>query len=171
MGSLDKRLLLFSHWTYKSPSFLLDYSAFSHGLFFLFPINYSLEAEVVTVDVKAAKVFLESGYVYLDVRTVEEFKKGHVHAEKIFNIPYMFNAPEGRVKNPKFLNEVSAVCKEEDHLVVGCQSGVRSLYAAADLLSAGFKDASNMGGGYLAWVQNEFPLKVEEGKKLNSDLL
>ncbi|KAF2312410.1 hypothetical protein GH714_034595 [Hevea brasiliensis] len=96
----------------------------------------SLEAEVVTVDVKAAKVFLESGYVYLDVRTVEEFKKGHVHAEKIFNIPYMFNAPEGRVKNPKFLNEVSAVCKEEDHLVVGCQSGVRSLYAAADLLSA-----------------------------------
>ncbi|KAG8662819.1 hypothetical protein MANES_01G147900v8 [Manihot esculenta] len=98
-------------------------------------------------------------------RTVEEFKKGHVQTEKILNIPYMFNTPEGRVKNPKFLNEVSAVCKEEDHLVVGCQSGVRSLSATADLLNAGFKDASNMGGGYIAWVQNGFPLKVEEEEK------
>jgi len=28
-------------------------------------------------------------------RTVEEFEKGHVDAEKIINIPYMFNTPEG----------------------------------------------------------------------------
>ena len=27
-------------------------------------------------------------------RTVEEFQKGHVDAEKIINIPYMFNTPE-----------------------------------------------------------------------------
>ncbi|XP_048230146.1 rhodanese-like domain-containing protein 17 isoform X2 [Ricinus communis] len=129
-------------------------------------LDKSSGAEVVTVDVKAAKGLLESDYVYLDVRTVEEFKKGHVHAEKILNIPYMFNTPEGRVKNPKFLQEVSAVCKEEDHLVVGCQSGVRSLYATADMLGAGFKDVSNMEGGYLAWMQNEFPLKIEEEQKI-----
>lgn len=24
-----------------------------------------------------------------------EFKKGHVHAEKVFNIPFMFKSPEG----------------------------------------------------------------------------
>jgi len=29
-------------------------------------------------------------------RTVEEFQKGHVDAEKIINIPYMFNTPEGK---------------------------------------------------------------------------
>lgn len=28
-------------------------------------------------------------------RTVEEFKKGHVDAPKIFNVPYMFNTPQG----------------------------------------------------------------------------
>ncbi|GMY12260.1 thiosulfate sulfurtransferase 18 [Fagus crenata] len=113
-------------------------------------------AEVVTVDVHAAKDQIKSGHKYLDVRTVEEYKKGHVGADKILNIPYMFNTPEGRVKNPQFLNEVSSACNKEDHLIVGCQSGVRSLYATADLLSAGFKHASNMGGGYLAWVENGF---------------
>lgn len=28
-------------------------------------------------------------------RTVEEFQRGYVDAEKIYNIPYMFNTPEG----------------------------------------------------------------------------
>ncbi|CAK7334223.1 unnamed protein product [Dovyalis caffra] len=123
-------------------------------------------SEVVTIDVKASKGLLESGHIYLDVRTVEEYEKGHVNAENIFNIPYMFNTPEGRVKNPNFLKEVSAVCKEEDHIVVGCQSGVRSLYATADLLSAGFKDVSDMGGGYLAWKENVFPVKIEKEQKV-----
>lgn len=117
-------------------------------------------AEVVTVDVYVTKGLIQNSYVYLDVRTVEEFQKGHVDAEKIINIPYMFNTPEGRVKNPEFLKEVLSACKKEDHLIVGCQSGVRSLYATADLLAEGFKDVSNMGGGYLDWVKNEFPVKA-----------
>ncbi|TKY55923.1 Thiosulfate sulfurtransferase 18 [Spatholobus suberectus] len=116
--------------------------------------------EVLTVDVLAAKGLIQTSHVYLDVRTVEEFQKGHVDAEKIINIPYMFNTPEGRVKNPEFLKEVSSACEKEDHIIVGCQSGVRSLYATADLLTEGFKDVSNMGGGYLDWVKNEFPVKA-----------
>ncbi|KAM7261266.1 hypothetical protein ACFE04_026741 [Oxalis oulophora] len=120
--------------------------------------------QVATIDVKAAKHLVESsGYVYLDVRTVEEFDKGHplvVTEKKTLNIPYMFNTPEGRVKNPDFLKEISSACKEDDLLVVGCQSGVRSLSAAADLLNAGFKVVNNMGGGYLAWVQTGFPIKT-----------
>lgn len=116
--------------------------------------------EVVTVDVVAAKDFIQTSHIYLDVRTVEEFQKGHVDAEKIINIPYMFNTPEGRVKNPEFLKEVSSALKKEDHVIVGCQSGVRSVYATVDLLTEGFKDVSNMGGGYLDWVKNEFPVKI-----------
>ncbi|XP_030974819.1 thiosulfate sulfurtransferase 18 isoform X1 [Quercus lobata] len=119
-------------------------------------LDVSLGAEVVTVDVHASKDLINSGHKYLDVRTVEEFKKGHVGADKILNIPYLFNTPEGRVKNPQFLSEVSSVCNKEDQIIVGCQSGVRSLSATADLLSAGFKHVSNMGGGYLAWVENGF---------------
>ncbi|KAJ1398694.1 Rhodanese-like domain [Sesbania bispinosa] len=127
----------------------------------------SLGPEVVTVDVLAAKGLIQTSHVYLDVRTVEEFQKGHVDAEKIINIAYMFNTPQGRVKNPEFLNEVLSVCKKEDHLIVGCQSGVRSLYATADLLAEGFKDVNNMGGGYLDWVKNEFPVKAPK-KELSS---
>ncbi|PON53455.1 Rhodanese-like domain containing protein [Parasponia andersonii] len=116
-------------------------------------------AEVVTIDVQAAKDLINSGYGYLDVRTVQEYNKGHVEAAKIFNIPYLFNTPEGRVKNPEFLTEVLSACGKEDNLVVGCQSGVRSLSATADLQNAGFKHVSNMGGGYLAWVESGFPIE------------
>ncbi|TXG59805.1 hypothetical protein EZV62_014378 [Acer yangbiense] len=114
-------------------------------LLLLLLVNSSCEgAEVVTIDVHQTKDLLHSGsYSYLDVRTVEEYKKG-------------------RVKNPDFLKEVTSLCKEDDHLVVGCQSGVRSVYATSDLLTAGFKDVSNMGGGYLSWVENGFPVKVDE---------
>ncbi|CAI8583456.1 unnamed protein product [Vicia faba] len=111
----------------------------------------SSQPEVVTVDVLAAK-------------TVEEFQKGHVDSEKIINIAYMFNTPEGRVKNPDFLKEVLSLCKKEDHLIVGCQSGVRSVYATVDLLAEGFKDVSNMGGGYLDWIKKEFPIKIHVTK-------
>ncbi|XP_022741814.1 receptor homology region, transmembrane domain- and RING domain-containing protein 1 [Durio zibethinus] len=139
---------------------------FPCGLFLFLLIFYSSGSEVVTIDVTEAKNLLQSGNIYIDVRTVEEYKKGHVHAERILNIPYMFNTLQGRVKNPEFLKEVSSRCKEDDLLVVGCQSGVRSLYATADLLSIGFKNVSNMGGGYLAWVGNGFPLIVEKPAKV-----
>ncbi|XP_016440736.1 thiosulfate sulfurtransferase 18-like isoform X2 [Nicotiana tabacum] len=106
--------------------------------------------EVVTVDVHAARHLLRSGHRYLDVRTEEEFKKGHV--ENSLNIPYMFNTPQGRVKNQKFMEQVSAACGKEEKLVVGCQSGVRSLYATTDLTA----HVSNMGGGYEAWLESGF---------------
>ncbi|KAL6959928.1 hypothetical protein U1Q18_040078 [Sarracenia purpurea var. burkii] len=122
----------------------------------------SSSVEIPTVDVQVAKDLISSGYRYLDVRTDEEFKKGHVDVENALNIPYMFNTPQGRVKNPKFLEQVLSVCNKEDPLVVGCQSGVRSVYATTDLLNADFKDVRNMGGGYIAWVENGFPVTKPE---------
>ncbi|KAI5684063.1 hypothetical protein M9H77_05291 [Catharanthus roseus] len=117
---------------------------------FLLFLYSSLGSEVVTVDVHAAKELLASGHRYLDVRTEEEYKEGHL--ENSWNIPYMFDTPEGRVKNPKFLEQVLSAYSKEDRLVVGCRSGVRSLYATTDLLNAEFKNVCNMGGGYVEWV-------------------
>ena len=31
----------------------------------------------------------------------------------------------------------------------------------------GFKKVSNMGGGYLAWMENGFPIKIEEPIKVH----
>ncbi|KVH91640.1 protein HIGH ARSENIC CONTENT 1, mitochondrial [Cynara cardunculus var. scolymus] len=111
-------------------------------------------SDVVTVDVHEAKDLLNSGHRYLDVRTNEEFNKSHV--DNALNIPYMFITQEGRVKNPEFLAQVSVLCGKEDLLVVGCNSGGRSLKASADLLTAGYKNVKNMAGGYSAWVDNGF---------------
>lgn len=126
------------------------------ALFLLFqwpPLSSSSES-ITTVDVHAAKPLLSSGHRYLDVRTVEEFKKGHL--ENAVNVPYLFFTPQGKEKNPNFVEQVSLACSKDDHIVVGCLSGVRSLQATEDLVSAGFKYVKNMGGGYAAWVENGF---------------
>ncbi|XP_042507580.1 thiosulfate sulfurtransferase 18-like [Macadamia integrifolia] len=120
---------------------------------------------VVNVDVHKAKDLIHSGHRYIDVRTTEEFSRGHVDVENILNIPYLFFTPEGRSKNPQFLEQVSSACSKDDLLVVSCQSGARSLLAATDLHSAGFKHVNNMAGGYGAWVENGFGVKKPEEKK------
>ncbi|KAM6548608.1 hypothetical protein CsatB_020284 [Cannabis sativa] len=108
--------------------------------------------DVVTIDVYTAKGLLSIGHRYLDVRTVEEFNKSHV--EGALNVPYMFITQEGKVKNPEFLSQASAVCKKDDHLVVGCNSGGRSLRACVELLNDGYENVNNMEGGYSKWVDS-----------------
>ncbi|CAL5188160.1 unnamed protein product [Lathyrus oleraceus] len=128
-------------------------------------VSCSSGAKVVTIDVQAAKNLIQTDHAYLDVRTVEEFVKGHVDTAMIINIPYMVDTSKGRVKNPDFLKEVSSAFNKEDHVVVGCQSGVRSLYATSDLLADGFKNVKDMGGGYMDWVRNKFPVNTPETKE------
>ncbi|KMZ67614.1 Rhodanese-like domain-containing protein [Zostera marina] len=72
------------------------------------------------------------------------------------NIPYLFFTPQGRVKNPDFLEIVLETCNKNDFIVVSCASGARSLQATKELLSAGFKHVKNMGGGYSSWIENGF---------------
>ncbi|XP_076919558.1 thiosulfate sulfurtransferase 18-like [Bidens hawaiensis] len=123
--------------------------------------NSSSEANVITIDVLKPYDLLYNGqYRYLDVRTEEEFKNGHVSVGDVLNVPSMIDTPEGRVKNPDFLEEVLQVSTKDDYPIVGCQGGGRSLNATIDLVDAGFKNVYNMGGGYLAWVQNGLPVAV-----------
>ncbi|KAL9148525.1 hypothetical protein ABFS82_12G046900 [Erythranthe guttata] len=139
-------------------------AVFQCGFLLNFVIICSLGAEVVTIDVHAVKKLLSQGHLYIDVRTEEEFKNGHL--ENAFNIPYMFNTPQGMVKNPNFIDQVVSRCDKEDHLIVGCKSGVRSVYATTDILNAGFKHVLNMGGGYTAWIENGFSFKKPHTNEL-----
>ncbi|KAL4577714.1 hypothetical protein LXL04_013825 [Taraxacum kok-saghyz] len=119
------------------------------------------ESEIITIDVHKAKYLLSNGnYRYLDVRTSEEFMKGHIEFNDALNIPYMFTTPQGRVKNVNFMKQVLSLYNMDDRLIVGCQSGVRSVYATTVLLDEGFKHVYNMGGGYLAWIENALPVDV-----------
>lgn len=42
----------------------------------------------------------------------------------------------------------------------GCQSGRRSLMAAAELCSAGFTAVTDIAGGFSAWRENGLPVNV-----------
>ncbi|KAF2563447.1 hypothetical protein F2Q70_00019030 [Brassica cretica] len=99
-------------------------------------LDSSKRQEVVTVDVSQAKILLQSDDQYLDVRTEEEFRRGHCFVPKILNVPYMLNSPQGRVKNQDFLDQVSSLLNPTDDILVGCQSGARSLNATTELVSA-----------------------------------
>jgi rhodanese-related sulfurtransferase len=94
------------------------------------------------------KALLDSGqgYVYLDVRTVEEFEAGHVPGAK--NIPLMIRTPYGTAANPQFVQDVGKNFPRDAKLICGCQKGVRSLRAAQMLLVAGFTAVTDMRGGF-----------------------
>ncbi|XP_043709915.1 senescence-associated protein DIN1 [Telopea speciosissima] len=68
----------------------------------------------------------------------------------------MFRAG-GMTKNPKFIAEVSSNFGKDTEIIVGCQSGKRSLMAATELATAGFTGVTDIAGGYSAWVQNGLP--------------
>ena len=86
--------------------------------------------------------------VYIDVRTEGEFKGGHV--PKSVNIPVVWPDPATRQMkpNPDFIKAVSSHFAKDKRIIVGCQAGGRSQFAADLLAQEGFQDVSNMQGGF-----------------------
>lgn len=95
---------------------------------------------------EARRLQEEEGFLYLDVRTEEEFKQGH--PEKAVLIPAFFAGEQGFVPNPAFLSTVEKHFPKETKLLVGCKSGGRSLKAAEMLKSAGYQNVLNVSGGF-----------------------
>jgi rhodanese-related sulfurtransferase len=95
-----------------------------------------------------AKKLLDQGkdYIYLDVRTVQEFDSGHVPGAK--NIPLLEPAMGRMQMNPKFVEIVEANFGKDQRMIIGCQKGGRSLKAAEMLQDAGFKNIVDMRGGF-----------------------
>ena len=91
---------------------------------------------VESVDAETACVLLASGqYGYIDVRMWEDFDAGHVAGAR--NVAYYLSVTtRGKVKNDRFVEQVAALHGKEDRLLVGCRQGVRSRFAAADLINA-----------------------------------
>ncbi|GBD06800.1 Hydroxyacylglutathione hydrolase GloC [bacterium HR21] len=76
--------------------------------------------------------------LFLDVRDRSEYEAGH--------LPGAYHAPYARL--PQYLGQLP----REAELVVYCQSGERSAYAAAYLQRAGFR-VRLYGGGFAEWVR------------------
>ena len=96
-------------------------------------------------DVEALKQRLDrrERVFILDVREPEEYQ--------ICRIPGSTLIPLGDL--PKHLHELEG----RSDMVVHCKSGVRSAKAVSLLHEAGFKDAKNLKGGILAWIDKVDP--------------
>lgn len=112
-----------------------------------------------SVPVRVAYELQQAGHRYLDVRTEGEFSAGH--PEGAVNIPYMYKTGSGMTKNTHFLEQVSRVFGKDDEIIVGCQSGKRSLMAATELCSAGFTAVTDIAGGFSTWRESELPTTIQ----------
>ena len=112
------------------------------------------------VSVSEAKKLVDEGYVYLDVRTMEEF--GGRHPSGAINVPIAMLGPTGTTANAEFLDVILRVFSPDAKIVVGCSTGVRSLQAAEMLLCAGYTHIVEMRAG-LDGVRNAFGSKTEKG--------
>ena len=89
----------------------------------------------------------DQAVVYIDVRTRREFENGHPAGA--VNIPVAFSDPaRGMVMNPEFVSVVEKNFPKDKKIVVGCQAGPRSNRAAGLLIEAGYRDVSNLLGGF-----------------------
>jgi rhodanese-related sulfurtransferase len=85
--------------------------------------------------------------LYLDVRTEGEFALGHPAGA--INIPVVFIKGPGQMEvNPDFLLIAEKLIPRNKTLVVGCQSGVRSMRACEMLEGAGYSNLTNVVGGF-----------------------
>jgi rhodanese-related sulfurtransferase len=78
---------------------------------------------------------LDAGWSYLDVRTVQEFERGHVPGA--FNVPSQLGSVAGLYDNPDFSSCVAAVFPKPARVIVGCHSGGRSNRAKSLLRAQG----------------------------------
>lgn len=59
----------------------------------------------------------DTEYVYVDVRSLQEFEQGHVPGA--YNIPLLFMTPQGMQPNPEFLAVVKRRFTPRQKLVFG----------------------------------------------------
>jgi rhodanese-related sulfurtransferase len=90
----------------------------------------------------------EPGAVYLDVRTAEEFEAGHPAGARNVPVLVLDAGTRQAAPNPEFVATVIAHVPRSAVVLVGCQSGVRSLRACELLVGAGYENVRNVDGGF-----------------------
>ena len=120
-----------------------------------------------------AKQILAEGSdtVYIDVRTEQEFATGHVPGA--INIPVARpNPPAVELKpDPDFIKRILGRFKKEKNIILGCQSGSRSKFAAELLAKAGYRNLCNMDGGLDGTRDNLGRISVPGWRQLGFEIV
>ena len=102
---------------------------------------------IKTVSVNEARTMHDSGeWLFLDVRTEKEFKKG--------SIPEAVHLQRGLLE---FRIE-KKIPDKTARIVVYCKSGSRSTLSACVLKRMGYVNAVSMDGGWKGWVKEGHPI-------------
>jgi rhodanese-related sulfurtransferase len=123
--------------------------------------------------VSEARKLQEDGSTYVDVRSTREFAAGH--PEGAVNVPLMEpDEDTGQMMpNPDFVRVMRANYPPDSPLLLGCQVGGRSMRAAQMLESFGYKDVTNVKGGFAGtrdplgrsidpgWVESDLPVETD----------
>ncbi|MBS4051864.1 MAG: rhodanese-like domain-containing protein [Methylomonas sp.] len=104
--------------------------------------------QIKEVDTATAMGQLQSSLI-LDVREPAEYAAGH--------LPGAINIPRGVLEfkidaTPEFQG------KQQESIVVYCQTGGRSALAALALNQLGYTQAVSLAGGFKAWSESGLPL-------------
>jgi thioredoxin 1 len=96
---------------------------------------------------KFKELIAKGDYILVDVRTPDEFSRGHIQGSTAIN-----------VADPGFPSKVALLQKDKTILIY-CLTGSRSSYAARYLIQNGFKKVYNLQNGIMDWSQQGFPLE------------
>ncbi len=97
--------------------------------------------DVTILSVEEAKTILaeDPEAVFLDVRTPEEFKEGHIEGAVLINF-----------FDEDFKEQVATLNKEKP-VYIYCRSGNRSQKAGLILTQMGFQEVYDIEAGYMGW--------------------
>jgi thioredoxin len=119
------------------------------GLLFFWGMAFS--QSVINTDALKFNSLLKTGNgIILDVRTPQEFSRGHIANATLINI-----------SDKDFINKV-AVLQKDKPIYIYCLSGSRSWVAADYLAKNGFKQVYNLQQGLIDWQRNNLPLEKSE---------
>jgi rhodanese-related sulfurtransferase len=95
---------------------------------------------------------MNDGAFLLDVRSIDEYRSGHLTGAKNLSIADL----------PAKIESLAA--HKTQPTIVYCESGMRSSRACGLLRKAGFEQLHNLSGGISAWRGANLPI-VKQGKK------
>lgn len=109
--------------------------------------NQSKDIQVISPQEVRDAVYDDNSHQLIDVRTVDEFKEGHLK-----------NAQNICVTDGDFEENVAKLDKDQP-VYLYCRSGKRSAKAAEILKDLGFKEIYDMDGGILNWKSENLEIE------------
>src|SRR5438067_7525040 len=110
-----------------------------------------IKSRIDEVDPAVVREQVSNGAVVVDVREAEEWSTGHIPGAKHVPKSYLESRIEGTVPD------------RSQHVILYCQSGNRSAWAARTLLDdLGYEHVESMRGGYTLWKDRGYEVEIPE---------